>query len=311
MAGINIGVAQNAARTALDKVFYQDFNYTTSPDIARVDDVGVFRQENHDRNVVITQQFMGPGYFQERSDQQDVPSAPIEVGNTQTTNMLNYANSIDISKNFYDDDQQMVTRNAIGEFGRLARLSRDKEGFNLYNLSFTTSQSNDAVSIFNNSHVTLKGGTVDNLETGTLTPSNFETIHVSLLQQKTQDETLGLHDPAVLLVPPILFPDAIEITKSELQAGTGNNNKNWISTIYPGLRVLRSPFLSSTFGGSNTAWFLLGNRHGFTRWIRQAIETRLIPWENQRNNNYIYKAEYREAYSTPTWEGAVASNGTV
>lgn len=311
MAGVNVGVAQAAARRALDKVFYLEFDYPSIPGLAQVDNAGVFRQETHDRNVVVTEQYMGPGYFQERAEQQDVPSAPIEVGNRQTISILNYANSVDISKNFFDDDQHAVVRNVIADMGRKAKLTRDKDGFNLYNLSFTTALSNDAVSIFNNSHVTLKGGTVDNLETGTLTPANFETMYVSLVQQKTQDETLGGHNPATLLVPPTLFPDAQEITKSELQPGTGNNNANWVSLIYPGLRVMQTPFVSSAFSGSNTAWFVLSRNHGFTRWVRQGIETRLMPWENQRNNNYIYKAEYREAYAAPTWEGSAGSTGAV
>lgn len=102
MAGVNVGVARNAARTALDKVFYQEFDYASSPDLARVDDAGLFMQETHDRNVVITEQFMGPGYFKERSEQQDVPSSPIEVGNQKTISILNWSNSVDISKNFFD-----------------------------------------------------------------------------------------------------------------------------------------------------------------------------------------------------------------
>lgn len=205
----------------------------------------------------------------------------------------------------------MVVRNVIRQMGRNAGLTRDLEGFKIYNLGFTTETSNDAVAIFSNSHSTLKGDTVDNLETGTLTPTNFETLYVSLRQQKTQDGTLGSHDPAALLVPPILFPDAVEITKSELKSGTAQNEVNWISTIYPNLRVMNTPFVSAAYGGSNTAWFMNGRNHGFTRWVRQAMTTDLVSYEFQRNNNYIYKAEYREAYAAPTFEGSAASNGTV
>ena len=115
----------------------------------------------------------------------------------------------------------------IASMGRNGRETRDLEAFRVYNNSFTTQQTNDAVSVFNNSHVRLDGGAVDNLDTGTLTPTNLETSINSLIEQRTQSGVLGGHAPNCLLTPTALLKEAMEITKSELRPGTGNNDLNY------------------------------------------------------------------------------------
>ena len=47
------------------------------------------------------------------------------------------------------------------------------------------------------------------------------------------------------------------------------------------------------------------------RWVRQDVEKVLVPYQYQRNNAYIYKAEYREVVGPISFEGMVGSNGTV
>ena len=311
MAGLNGGLAANVVKTALDKVLVAEFDYLDTPDIATAMNQGVFKQQTTDRSAVVTEQFMGTGYFQNRSELQDVPQSQVRVGNQKTSTVLNWAQSLDISKNLFDDDQHSVVASAITNMGRNARVTRDKEAFAMYNNGFTTQLTNDGVALFSNSHVTLLGDTVDNLETGAFSAANLEAAWVSLLQQKTQDGTLGGHNMNVLLVPPVLFPDAQEVTGSELQPGTAQNNLNWVSKIYPGLMVKQSPFLSAGYGGSNTAWFLMSRNHFITRFERQGLQTSMIDWQYQRNNNYVYKAEYREVYDTLSYEGSLGSNGTV
>jgi len=224
---------------------------------------------------------------------------------------LNYAKSVDISKNLMDDDQHSTIDKLVRAMARNARLTKSKNSFNQYNLGFTTVTTNDSVALFSNSHTTLDGQTVDNLETGVLSETNLDTAIQSLINQKTQDGTLGGHEPAVLLVPPALFKTATITTKSELRPGTANNDLNYYSMVYPGLQVFMSPFLGSGYGGSDTAWFLLSKDHSMTRWVRQGITTDMVPYQNQRNNNYIYKAEYREVVGPISFEGIVGSNGTV
>ncbi len=210
-----------------------------------------------------------------------------------------------------DDDQHDTINKLIKGIARNGRLTKSKNAFDIINKGFTTTTTNDGVAWFSNSHVTLSGATVDNLETGILSEPNLDISFQSLMNQKTQDGTLGGHMPSVLLVPTALFKRAQEITKSVLKADTANNNMNYYSELYPGLQVFHSPFLGAGFGGSDTAWFLFSNDHSLTRWVRQEMITDLVDYKTQRNNNYIYKAEYREVVGVISYEGVVGSNGTV
>lgn len=305
----NSNLAPDVVKTALDLVFDSEYGLEQLPGYATAEDPSVFKQSTTDRQAVITEQFMGPGYFDSRSEVGDVPSKTARVGNQKTFSVLNWAQSIDISKNLMDDDQHDTINMLVRKMARNARLTRDKNAFSVLNLGFTTQTTNDGVAIFSNSHVTLGGDTVDNLETGALSESTLYNSFLSLINQKTQDGTLGGHQPAVLLVPPALFKTAQEITKSVLRAGTGNNDLNYYSELYPGLQVKQSPFLSAAFGGSDTAYFLLSKDHSLTRWVRQGLVTDIVPYQYQRNNNYIYKAEYREVVGCISFEGIVGSTG--
>ena len=306
----NSSLAPDVVKTAIDLVFDGTYSVKNINGYG-TETSGCFMQDTIDRAAVIVDQFQGPGYFETRAETQDVPSGTARVGNQKTFSVLNYAKQIDISKNLMDDDQHSTIDMLVRRFATNARLSKEKNAYNQYNLGFTTVLTNDGVALFSNSHVTLDGTTVDNLETGVLSETNLDTLIQSLINQKTQDGTLGGHMPTYLVVPPALFKKAQEITKSELRQGTANNDLNYYSQIYPGLQIIFSPFLGLGFGGSDTAYFLLSSDHSMKRWVRQALSTDLVDYKTQRNNNYIYKAEYREVIGPISFEGGVASNGTV
>jgi len=304
----NSNLAPDVVKTALDLVFNGEFGLAQVPGLATAATASVFKQDTTDRAAVITEQFMGTGYFEQRAEVQDVPSGTARVGNQKTFSVTNWAKSTDISKNLMDDDQHSTIDMLIKNMARNGRLTKDKNAFTVLNLGFTTTLTNDGVALFSASHTTLGGETVSNLLTSSaLSESTLNTAFNSLINQKTQDGTLGGHLPAVLLVPTALFKTACEITKSTLRSGTANNDMNYYSELYPGLQVLHSPFLGAGFGGSDTSWFLLSADHSLTRWVRQDIETSLVDYRTQRNNNFVYKAEYREVVGAISFEGIVAA----
>jgi hypothetical protein len=311
MIGFTSQSAASTVKTALDMVFDSEYGLEQVKGYASAEDASVFKQETIDRSAVITEQFMGPGYFESRAELADVPAAHARVGNQKSFAVLNYSKSVDISKNLFDDNQHGDVEKLIRKMARNARLTRDKNAFSVIAGGFTTTLTNDGVALFSNSHVTLGGDTVDNLETGTLNDTNLNVGFNSLIEQMTQDGTIGGHIPAVLLVPTKLFKTAMEVTKSVLKSGSANNDMNYYSELYPGLQVKFSPFLGAAYGGSDTAWFLLSTDHSITRWVRQGVTTDMVDYKFQRNNNYIYKAEYREVVGAISFEGVVGSNGTV
>lgn len=299
----------DVVKTALDKVFETEFKLEAQPGLATANDPLVFMQDSADKAAIIIDQYQGVGYFEERLEQSDLAQATPRVGNQKTFSVINFAKEVDISKNFFDDEQWSVVSRTVKNFARNARLTQSKKAFGQYNLGFTTVTTNDNVALFSNSHITLSGDTVDNLETAALTETSLNLAFNSLMAQLTQDGTLGGHMPKVLLVPTKLFKTACEITKSEYRSGTANNDMNYYSQLYPGLVVKHSPFLAAAQGGSDTAWFLLSDDHSMIRWVRQGLVTDLVDYKTQRNNNYIYKAEYREVVGPISFEGLVGSLG--
>jgi hypothetical protein len=307
---MNSSLAPNDVKTALDLVFDAQFSIDPVPGYATVNTGGLFMEESIDRAAYIAELFQGVGYFETRAEEQDVPGSLSRIGNQKTFSVINYAKSIDISKNFFDDDQHQVVNMMIKNFARNAALSQSKNAFGAFSGGFSTVTSADGVALFSDSHVALDGTTIDNLVSGALDETTLNTAFNSLITQKTQDGTLGGHTPAILLVPTALFKTAMEVTASELRSGSMDNDLNYFSKIYPGLQVYHSPFLGAAYGGSDTAWYLLSKDHTMMRYVRQGIDTALVDWKTQRNNNYIYKAEYREVVAPLSFEGLVASLGT-
>ena len=307
---LNSNTSSNVVRTALDKVFFTEFDVERTPGYADATDSMIFRQEGTDRAAVITEQYMGPGYFEETNEEEDLAAGSPKVGNQKTSTVLKYTKSVDVPKNFFDDDLHTVVTRMVQDMARVGRMTRDKNAFSVYTKGFTTQLTNDGVALFADAHATLGGDTVDNKTDALLDSDSLNDAMTALIEQKTQDGTLGGHEAALLMVPTKLFKTAVEITKSTVKVGASNDTLNYFSEYYPGLMVKQSPFLGAAYGGSDTAWFLLSRNHGVYRFERESINTDLVPYQYSRNDNYVYKARYREIVDSITWEGAYASDGT-
>jgi len=305
----NSGLSPNVVKTALDDVFNQEFNRMEQPNIATALTSDIFKQMPVDNAAYITEVLAGTGYWKSRAEEQDVASSTPISTDKATYAINNYADSIDISKNMFDDNLHGTVNKWIETFGNRARLTRDKTGFGLYRNAFTTTLTANGTAWISDSQSTISGATVDNRLTAALSPTALEDAIVMLGEQLAQDGTIVGHTPASLLVPLKLFKEAVEITDSQLISDSANNAINWVSAKY-GIKVYTSPFLGAAADGSDTAWFLMGRFHSGHRFIRQDVTTDLVGYETQRNNNYIYKGEYRETYGAIAYEGIVGSLGT-
>ena len=311
MAGLHGGSSPSVVKTELDAIFYATVDRNPGPEFGSVTDELVLHQESASNGAVITEVFKGPGLWQEKAELANVYSDTALVGDSQTFTIKEWANSVDISKNLFDDDMHSVVGRMIENMGAKARATMEKEGMGLFRNGFGTTLTNDAVAWFSNSHSTLNGDTVDNLETAALSESQLNTMIIALMEQVDQSGTIMGHQAACLLVPPALYKTAVEITDSELRSGTANNDDNVYSSKY-GIYVKQNNWLGAAAGdnGSDTAYFLLSRDHQAYRWERQGIQTTLVDWKFERNNNYVYKGSFREQYGVGSYEGTVASNGT-
>ena len=309
--GLKASTSPRVAHTALDFVFNQQFNYqdAQTAGLATARDPLVFKQDVASGDQVIYDQFMGAGYFTQRqTEESELAQGNPRVANNVILTVLDFAKAVDVPKNFMKDEKHGVVKRNVSDMGYKGRLSQDNYAIDRWALGFTTVTTNDGVAWFSNSHTAINGSTVDNLETGVATPANLETLIVRLGRQVQQDGTLGYHHAKLLFVPLNLLKEGTEIVDSELLAGTGNNNINYLSKRYPGLQVKFSPFLDDT---STTAYFLAGDRHSATRWVNEDVNTNYIPWNISKNWVGSYQAGYREVVNPISFEASAASNGTV
>ena len=303
-----------AVRTELDEVLFDEFDRGQEPGEVLATDSLFVKQETVSKGYVIYAERKGPGAFEKHSQEQVVVEKATNVANKVTKEIENWKASLPVAIESYEDDQHDIVKEDVAEMGRNAQLTRDKDCLQtLYADGFGTTTTPDAAYLWSNSHINVNGDTIDNLETGALAPAALETLVKSLRLQKKQDGLLGGHNPAGLLVPVTLFPDAVEITQSELKADSAENNLNFFSKIYPGLKVGSSAYLDSsqnTYTYADSAYYLVSRNHKLIRNIRLGMTTEMIDSKYDNKDRMIYKARYREVPTAKTWTGGVASNGS-
>lgn len=302
------GLSPNAVKTALDDIVVPAYNTKEHPHIATAETEAVFHQDVATNGAVIWEGIKTGGLWGSRAEEQDVPNANPRVQNQKTFSVLNYAQSIDISKNFFDDNMHGAYEKAVAGFGLDARASRDFHDFGLYRNAFGSTLAHDGVALISNSHTNMNGDTIDNLFTGDLSETTLNTGIVQLFELRRENGIVGGNVGECLLVSPADFKLAVEITESELRQGTSNNDLNVYSAKY-GIMVKTSPYLGAVAGGDDDAFFLLGRNHGNYRFVRQGLQTTLVDWRFQRNNNYIYKGEFREVVGAYGFDAIVGSAG--
>lgn len=306
--------AQNFSivQTELDRVFFQQFDYDeTFPGVAHATTAEIFKPQETTHAAWIQSINKGSGLYPAIGETQTVPLSTPHVTNKQTTAVATFAQGIDISKQLFDDNMHGVWAADVQDFAIKAKDTQDFNAFRLFRNGFTTELTADGVSIFNAAHPLIGGGTQSNVLTGVgsaLSPTSLNSAIVSLMEQRDQSGVIRGSSPAVLLVPPALWKHAREITDSALIADSGQNNVNVFRSAL-GITVWTSHWLGAVAGGSDTAWFLLAKRHGFTRLIRQGLETALTDWRYSNNLTYRYQANFREEVFCADYAGSVGATG--
>ena len=309
MSSFSSGMNPDVVKTALDSVFFQEFNGRLNPGYVDATSEIVFKQDTVDNAAVIQEVFKGTGLWGNKPEEGDVPQATPRVDNQITFNVTEFAQSVDVTRNFFDDNMHGVYEGMVRDMAETGRITRDNNAFGIFRNAFTTTLTADGVALVSDAHVTLSGDTVDNKLTDALSEASLEGALVAMAEQKAQDGTIRGQMANTLLVPPTLYKEAVEIVESEQRSGTADNDINVYSSKY-NIFVATSPYLGAVAGGSDTAWFLLGRNHSVTRWVRRGIETTLVNWDTQRNNNYIYKGSFREVLGATDYSGLIGSDGT-
>lgn len=296
-------------KTALDALIDQERLMIARAGKAEATDPIIFTQDTADNAAKVTTVIGGGGYFDKTLDDVSINrSVAVNAPTPKTTLMANFKKDLPISRTFMSDQQLSAVSRAVKQQAKTWTSSRDKNAFNVYALGFTSQTTIDSVALFSNSHLNQNGDTVDNLETGVFSDDNLNVVVNSLRSQVSQTGVILGYDPDFLLVPSLLHSAGTRVTKSILRAGTGNNDLNYWSDVYPGMKCVYSPFLDST---STTAYFVGASGHGVYRFEREAFFTELVDWKVSENDQYKYKMRAREEVDSIEYSGLVGSTGAV
>ena len=305
--------AVNAAvtRTELDAVFYQNFEYADStPSMATAQDAEIFVPIQTDHSGYFYEVFKGPGLWGQTAETGTVTSTTPKVANKVFVQVLDWTQSVYLSKNMFDDNMHGVWAAIVADMARTGRVTQDNNAFQVFRGAFTTTLTADGDALCS-THSLINGGTSNNKISGgtsALSDTSLYTAMVTLRQQVNQAGIPLGNVPAILLVPSALFKLALQLTDSALVADTANNAINVYRSTY-GFKVMTSIWLDAANGGSDTAWFLLAKNHGVRRLIRQGIETSFRDWSYSDNRTYFYQGNFRETYFAQDYAGIVGSVG--
>lgn len=298
-------------KTALDKLFDEATIEEAVVAKATAEDSTVFTQDTATNAAVNSSVIGGGGYFQVTTN--DIPlvnEANIAAAPMKTDLVYQLMQNLPISRTFMADQQESAVSKAVRQRAKAYVATRDRTAMSVYGNGFTgagNSTTIDNVPLYSNSHVNENGDTVDNLETGTLTDPNLNILINSLRTQIDQSGVIIGWEPKFLLTPSGLHQTGMSVAKSVLRAGTGNNDLNYFSEMYPGMKVVYSPFLDAF---STTAYYVGSSTHGVNRFVREGFFTDLVDWKYQSNDQYLYKMRAREVATAIQYDGTVGSNGT-
>lgn len=307
---ITRGLNPDVVKTALDDIFVQEYDFRGRPEVATAESTELFKQVQSDRSAEIMETMQDGGLWKQTGELQPLSEGTVRTGNKQTYEIKKWTMSLPISTELFDDDLHNVVGESIRKAAMKARVTRDKYAMSLWAdaQSGTLFTTGDGVALESNSHVNLNGDTVDNLITGALSPSTLDTAITTLNEQIDEaGDAVGL-EPHCLLVSRANFKTACEILDSEYEAFTAENQENVYSSKY-GIYLKASHWLNTNQGGNDAQWHLLSRHHSVMRFIRQNVETDLVPPEYSANDAYIYKGRFREEVGAQSYFGVVGSTG--
>lgn len=298
-------------KTALDKLFDEATIEEAVSGKATALDPDVFTQDTATNAAVVSSVIGGGGYFQDTLDDVAMDNeANVFAASPKTSLVYQFKKDLPIARTFMADQQQSAVSKAVRQQAKTYAASRDRKAFAVYGNGFTTQQTIDNTTLFSATHTNENGDTVSNTFTGALTDSNINTMIAGANGLRVQLSQTGViigYEPKWLLTPSAIHQTGMVVTKSVLRASTGNNDLNYWSEMYPGMKVVYSPFLDVT---STTAYFVGSTTHGVSRFEREAFFTELIDWKFSQNDQYKYKMRAREVVDSIEYSGLVGSNGT-
>lgn len=316
-AGFSGQLSPDAVLARINEALYEEFTREKNPSYLSATDSMFFQQGPTVGAGFIWDEDSNVGAFQETGELEQIVSSNTFVGNSKTVLSQKWTKRIAISDEAFRAD--MIGKRAqIGKnVGDRARMTRDREALlRSYGDSFAGSINTtpDGQPLASNSHVALgSGATVDNLETGSLTPDNLWTGVNSLANQRAQDGDAGGHLFEGFLTNFNLYKTAKEVMGSPLVANSGENNLNIFETEYGEVQIRASIFLNTQYNTATnaaTSFHLIGRNHQVIRKEFYGLTTSMLGPEYTDNDAHLLTSKYHEVVFPGSWTGYVGHNGT-
>jgi len=151
--------------------------------------------------------------------------------------------------------------------------------------------------VASSSHSTLRGQTVDNLETAAMDPDAADVLARSLESQIGQHGDWGGNVLGGVLVPRNIYKHTKEVFNSTLIADSAENNLNIFDTDYGQVSIKQSPLLSSTFNAgsnANTAYHFVGQNHHIVRRALVGMNMTMIEPQYTATDSYVERVRFAE-----------------
>lgn len=315
--GHTVNLSPDATQTAIDGVAYEVYNQNDQPAVLSHTDPTFFKQEDFTSNAHIWDEYSGIPNTAEHQEQEVVKTVDVFVGNQKTQKVKFFKNDYPISAEAFKTDKGYIRDRIGGDIAEAVTRRQkyvaiiDCYGDAFDGTNFTTPDGN---SLANNSHTTLRGGTVDNLETGSMTPDNADTLARSLESQIGQHGDWGGNVLAGVLCARNNYKLTKEVFNSTQLANSAENNLNLFETDYGTVAIKQSPLLGSTFNAganANTGYHFVSQNHHIVRRVLVGMELSMIPPEYTATDSYVERVRHAEVTYPETHFGYAGSTGAV
>ncbi|HEV8078366.1 MAG TPA: Mu-like prophage major head subunit gpT family protein [Marinobacter sp.] len=204
--------------------------------------------------------------------------------------------------NLYDSLSARYTK----ALARAMAFTKQVKAAALLNNGFTTFQSGDGVTLFNNAHPTVSGNANSNA------PAVADDLNETSLEQAVIDIAAFVDErglliaarPRKLIVPPALMFVATRLLQTELRTATADNDTNALRVM----GAIPEGYTVNHYLTDNDAWFIKTDvPNGMKHFVRVAMQTAMEG--DFDSGNVRYKARERYSFGTSDPLGMYGSSG--
>lgn len=248
---------------------------------------------------------ISPDAFENYKNSGQIPEVDFDQGFKTTYEHVEYPIDFSIERKTIDDADFNTVFRTTERIGDSAFLFRETKAASVFNNAFSASHPGaDGVALCSDSHPhsPFKSATQSNAFALALTKANLRTIREAMMAWTDDNGNKIAVVPDLLLVPPALEDDAIEIVNSIQDPDTANNTVN---PMFGRFRVQAWHYLTDS-----TTWFLIDSmrmRQSLDWFDRVPFSVRLRDGDD-RTVRAWWRAYQRFSFGFSDWRWIAGSN---